>query len=58
MRARMNRALSEFRIEGVKTTIPLQRAILQDPEFQRELRYYLSEFCGRPDRLNRPPSEK
>ncbi len=33
--ARMHRALSEFRIEGVKTTIPLQRAILQDPEFQR-----------------------
>ena len=21
----------------------------QDPEFQRELQYYLREFCGRPD---------
>jgi acetyl-CoA carboxylase biotin carboxylase subunit len=33
--ARMNRALAEFVIQGVKTTIPLQRDILQDPDFQR-----------------------
>ncbi|MCY0885341.1 MAG: acetyl-CoA carboxylase biotin carboxylase subunit [Firmicutes bacterium] len=31
--ARMRRALGEFRIEGVKTTLELQRAILEDPDF-------------------------
>jgi acetyl-CoA carboxylase biotin carboxylase subunit len=32
-RARMRRALAEFRIEGVKTTLSLHRAILDHPEF-------------------------
>ncbi|MBM3889068.1 MAG: ATP-grasp domain-containing protein, partial [Verrucomicrobia bacterium] len=32
---RMNRALSEYIIHGVKTTIPLQRMIMQDPDFRR-----------------------
>ena len=31
----MVRALSEFMITGVKTTIPFQLAILQDPDFKR-----------------------
>ena len=31
---RLNRALEEFVIEGMKTTIPLHHALLQDPEFQ------------------------
>lgn len=32
---RMNRALGEFMITGVKTTIPFEQAILQDPNFRR-----------------------
>jgi acetyl-CoA carboxylase biotin carboxylase subunit len=31
--ARMKRALAEFDIEGIKTTIPLQRRIMDDPGF-------------------------
>ena len=30
----MRRALGEFVIEGIKTTIPLHQALLDDPEFQ------------------------
>lgn len=33
--ARMKRALGEFTIEGIKTTIPLHRRILQDPDFEK-----------------------
>lgn len=33
--ARMRRALGEFTIEGIKTTIPLHRRILEDPDFQK-----------------------
>lgn len=33
--ARMKRALGEFTIEGIKTTIPLHRRILEDPDFQK-----------------------
>jgi acetyl-CoA carboxylase biotin carboxylase subunit len=33
--ARMKRALGEFIIEGIKTTIPLHRRILEDPDFQK-----------------------
>jgi biotin carboxylase len=32
---RMSRALSEYMITGVKTTISFQQAILQDPNFRR-----------------------
>jgi acetyl-CoA carboxylase biotin carboxylase subunit len=32
---RMNRALSEYLITGVKTTISFQQAIMQDPNFRR-----------------------
>lgn len=33
--ARAQRALDEFAVEGIKTTIPLQRLILRDPDFQK-----------------------
>lgn len=33
--ARMRRALDEFVIEGIKTTIPLHKRILSDPDFQK-----------------------
>lgn len=33
--ARMKRALGEFTIEGIKTTIPLHRRILDDPDFEK-----------------------
>ena len=32
---RMQRALDEFIIEGVKTTVPLHKNILADPDFQK-----------------------
>ena len=32
---RMNRALNEYLITGVKTTISFQQAIMQDPNFRR-----------------------
>src|ERR1041384_1382285 len=32
---RMNRALGEYMVTGIKTTIPFQLAILQDPNFRR-----------------------
>ena len=31
---RLRRALEEFVIEGMKTTIPLHQKLLEDPEFQ------------------------
>jgi acetyl-CoA carboxylase, biotin carboxylase subunit len=31
---RMRRALEEFVIEGITTTIPLHRALLNEPDFQ------------------------
>jgi acetyl-CoA carboxylase biotin carboxylase subunit len=31
---RLKRALEEFVVEGMKTTIPLHQALLADPEFQ------------------------
>src|SRR5207244_13272895 len=33
--ARMRRALDECVVEGIKTTIPLHRRILDDPDFQK-----------------------
>jgi acetyl-CoA carboxylase biotin carboxylase subunit len=32
---RMSRALSEYMITGIKTTIPFEQAVLQDPNFRR-----------------------
>ena len=42
---RMNRALSEYMITGVKTTIPFAQAILQDPDFRRG--HYSTNFVER-----------
>jgi acetyl-CoA carboxylase biotin carboxylase subunit len=33
--SRMSRALSEYLITGIKTTIPFQEAIMRDPDFVR-----------------------
>ena len=33
--ARMRRALDEFVIEGIKTTIPLHKKVFTDAEFQK-----------------------
>lgn len=33
--ARMSRALSEYMVTGIKTTIPFEQTILQDPDFRR-----------------------
>jgi acetyl-CoA carboxylase biotin carboxylase subunit len=32
---KMTRALGEYMVTGIKTTIPFQLAILQDPNFRR-----------------------
>ena len=42
---RMSRALSEYMITGVKTTIPFEQAILQDPDFRRGT--YTTSFVER-----------
>ncbi len=31
---RMYRALDEYLVRGIKTTIPLQKAIIRDPDFR------------------------
>ena len=41
---RMSRALSEYMITGVKTTIPFEQAILQDPNFRRGV--YTTNFIA------------
>jgi len=50
---RMYRALSEYIIRGVATTIPFSRAIMRDPIFRqgRATTRYVEEF------LNRTPKE-
>ncbi|NHN85973.1 acetyl-CoA carboxylase biotin carboxylase subunit [Acetobacter musti] len=47
--ARMQRALDEIVVEGVKTVIPLHRRILADPEFQRGdyTIHWLEQFTSR-----------
>jgi acetyl-CoA carboxylase biotin carboxylase subunit len=46
---RMYRALSEYLIRGIKTTIPLQKAIMADPVFieGKATTAYLDEFMSR-----------
>jgi acetyl-CoA carboxylase biotin carboxylase subunit len=41
---KMNRALDEYIITGIKTTIPFEKAILHDPEFCRGV--YTTNFVG------------
>ncbi len=43
--ARMRRALGEYIIRGIKTTIPFQQAIMHDPDFLRGK--YDTSFVGR-----------
>ncbi|EQD63568.1 protein containing Biotin carboxylase, partial [mine drainage metagenome] len=31
---RMRRALGEFRVEGIQTTIPMHQLLMDDPQFQ------------------------
>ncbi|MBL4574540.1 MAG: acetyl-CoA carboxylase biotin carboxylase subunit [Opitutaceae bacterium] len=47
--SRMNRALNEYIIRGVKTTIPFHRAILRDPVFRSGniTTSYVQEFMSR-----------
>jgi acetyl-CoA carboxylase biotin carboxylase subunit len=48
--ARMKRALREFVITGIKTTIPLHQRILEDPEFVAGdyTIHWLEKFVGQP----------
>jgi len=41
----------EERTIGLQHELPQRRRAQGDPEFQRELQYYLREFCGRPTPL-------
>ena len=47
--ARMSRALEEYVIEGIKTTIPMQQRIFSDPEFKSGLYNtgYLEKFSAK-----------
>ena len=48
--ARMRRALDEFIVEGIKTTIPFHKKVLNDPDFIR------GEFnTGFVEKMNNPP---
>lgn len=42
--SRMNRALTEYVIEGVKTTIPFHKTVINDPHFQSGK--YSTDFVG------------
>jgi len=59
--SRMRRALSEFTIEGIKTTLPLHRRIFEDSIFQKG-RYstgYLDQFLSlEKDREKTPEKER
>ncbi len=48
--ARMRRALDEFVIDGIKTTIPLHKQIMNDPDFQkgRVSTGFLERFTANP----------
>jgi acetyl-CoA carboxylase biotin carboxylase subunit len=49
---KMNRALSEYMITGIKTTIPFEQAILQDPNFRRGVysTNFIEQLLGGPRR--------
>jgi acetyl-CoA carboxylase biotin carboxylase subunit len=49
--ARMKRALAELRIQGIKTTIPLHRAVLEDDEFLSGM--YSTDFLNKPELKNK-----
>ena len=49
---KMNRALGEYMITGIKTTIPFEQAILQDPNFRRGVYStgFIEQLLGGPRR--------
>jgi acetyl-CoA carboxylase, biotin carboxylase subunit len=49
---KMHRALSEYMITGIKTTIPFEQAILQDPNFRRGVysTNFIEQLLGGPRR--------
>jgi acetyl-CoA carboxylase biotin carboxylase subunit len=49
---KMNRALAEYMITGIKTTIPFEQAILQDPNFRRGVysTNFIEQLLGGPRR--------
>ena len=49
---KMNRALGEYLITGIKTTIPFEQAILQDPNFRRGVysTNFIEQLLGGPRR--------
>lgn len=49
---KMTRALSEYMITGIKTTIPFEQAILQDPNFRRGVysTSFIEQLLGGPRR--------
>lgn len=51
---RMYRALSEYLIRGIKTTIPLQKAIVSDPRFQagEATTAFMEEFMKHPPKFD------
>src|SRR3712207_7186969 len=44
---RLRRALEEYVIEGMKTTIPLHQALIRDPEFLERSEEHTSELQSR-----------
>ncbi len=57
---RMRAALSEYRIDGIKTNIPLHQRILRDPDFLAGKVHtsYLDKFLSRPSALATPQSKR
>jgi acetyl-CoA carboxylase biotin carboxylase subunit len=53
---RLRRALEEYVIEGMKTTIPLHQKLIDDPEFQAGdyTIKWLEEWLGREGAQGRP----
>ena len=57
---RMRAALSEYRIDGIKTNIPLHQRILRDPDFLAGKVHtrYLDTFLSRPRAIATPQSKR
>ena len=57
---RMRAALSEYRIDGIKTNIPLHQRILRDPDFLAGKVHtrFLDKFLSRPSALATPQSKR
>ena len=57
---RMRAAMAEYRIDGIKTNIPLHQRILRDPEFLAGEVHtrYLDKFLSRPSAIGIPKSKR